>query len=417
MRVIKRNGFETDFDPSKINSMAEWAVKGNEDRVSWSDIVMSAMHQLPKNKVTSEQIQKALIKAAIEMETPAYNRVAGRLLLGEIRKTTDVPLDFVQYYKFATESGLWRTMQWSDEDVAYFASFINHDKDMDYAYPTLRQFIEKFGRKDGNGKLKELPQYAYMGVAMSLFEGYSKEDVVIYYKKASEQKINIPSPVMSGQRSPSNIGVSCVIATAGDTLHGIEAAKHIAFMATSHSAGLGLEYDVRSPKDIVRNGYAKAGGKLPHYKVLEAVTKEVKQSSRGGSATVSFKVIDPEVETLLSLKLPRSPEERRITMLDYSLLWNTSFVRRVAKGLPWPLVSMRECPELHDKFYGNPDEYDVLVEQVLGNDSIKKVVVNARDLFTQWINNRTETGRIYRTNLTHVNQHTPFNETVRLSNL
>ena len=104
-------------------------------------------------------------------------------------------------------------------------------------------------------------------------------------------------------------------------------------------------------------------------------------------------------------------------MLDYSLLWNTSFVRRVAKGLPWPLVSIRECPELHAKFYGDPDEYDVLVEQVLCDESIKKVVVNARDLFTQWINNRTETGRIYRTNLTHVNQHTPFNETVRLSNL
>jgi ribonucleoside-diphosphate reductase alpha chain len=416
-KVVKRDGSVIDFDPSKINAMAIWAILGNEKYVNWSDLVMLAMHQLPKDIVTTQQIQESLIKAALEMETPAYNRVAGRLLLGSMRKTVKVSRDFKEYYYWAVQSGLWRKMDWSEEDIEYFASLIDHDKDLEYGYPTIRQFVDKFGKKDGKGQLSELPQFAFMGIAMSLFEGCSKKDVALYYAKASEQKINIPSPIMSGQRTPSNIGVSCVIATAGDTVQSIEAVKHIMSIATASSAGLGIEYSIRSPLDDVRNGYAKAGGKLPHYRVAEALTKELKQSDRGGSATVSFRVIDPEVAVLLGLKLPRSPEERRITQLDYSLLWNTSFLRKVARKGKWPLVSLKECPELHEKFSGNPDEYDAIVERVLADDSIKKIVVNAWDIWETWINNRTETGRIYRTNLTHVNSHTPFNQEIRLSNL
>jgi len=207
-KVVKRSGETVPFNPDKINDMAIWAIKGNEKYVNWSDLVMLAMHQLPKDIVTTAQIQESLVKAALEMETPAYNRVAGRLLLGNMRKIVKVSRDFKEYYKFATEAGLWREMNWSDEDIEYFASLIDHDKDLEYGYPTIRQFMEKFGRKDSKGNLCELPQFAFMGIAMSLFEGCSRKDVALYYKKTSEQKINIPSPIMSGQRTPTNNGVS-----------------------------------------------------------------------------------------------------------------------------------------------------------------------------------------------------------------
>jgi len=418
VQILKRNGSVEPFDADKVNAMAVWAIAGNEKLVSWSDIVMLAMKQLPKdNVVPSSMVQDALIKASLEMQTPAYNRVAGRLLLGVIRKTVDVPRSFKQYYQYAVERNLWRKMNYTEQQLDVLEKHINHDKDLEYGYPTLRQFVDKFGRKDADGKLQELPQFMFMGIAMSLFENESLDDVILYYKKASEQKINIPSPIMTGQRTESNVGVSCVIATAGDSLHGIESAKHIAFMATASSAGLGLEYDVRSPKEDVRNGYAKAGGKIPHYKALETITKETKQMSRGGSATVSFNVLDPEVMTLLSLKLPRSPEERRITQLDYSLLWNTSFLRKVAKNGDWPLVSIRQEPLLYEDFStSDVDYYDKLIDIVLAKPNTLKV--KARAIWDLWISNRTETGRIYRTNLTHANQHTPFNtHKIRLSNL
>lgn len=417
MKVIKRSGKMVDFDAGKINNMAHWAVAGNEGKVSWSDLVMLAFKQLPSDVVTTDQIQQALIRAALDMQTIAYNRVAGRLLLGEIRKTTKASLDFTTFYKNMVETGYWRNMNYTDEQLVELAKHIDHDKDLVYGYPTLRQFIDKYCVKDVDGNLLELPQYSYMGIAMSLFENQPLKDVILYYDKASAQKINIPSPVMTGQRTKSNVGVSCVIATAGDSVQGIETTHHIAAIATASSAGLGLEYDVRSPKDDVRQGYAKAGGKLPHYRVLEAKVKELKQQSRGGSATVSFKVIDPEIETLLALKLPRSPDERRIDQLDYSLLWNNTFISRAAKQQPWPLVSVVDCKEMHDKFYGDSAEYESLVQRVLNDSSIKKVVVNAMDILKQWITSRNDTGRVYRTNLTAVNTHTPFKQEIRLSNL
>jgi ribonucleotide reductase alpha subunit/glutaredoxin len=415
--VLKRDGRKEPWSADKLNSMAEWAV-ANAEGVNWSSIAMAAVRKLPDGIISSSTIQDALIQACIDKEDYQHNKVAGRLLLGDLRNSSIAPKDFKVFYEWAVEEGHWRDMNYSEEDIEYLANFIDHDYDLKYGYPTIRQFLDKYLKYDGKGRLVELPQFMYMGVAMSLMEGGSLEDVVTYYLKARANKINIPSPVLSGQRTKSNIGVSCVITTAGDSLHGIEAAKHIAFMSTASSAGLGVEYDVRSPKDDVRDGYAKAGGKLPHYKTLNRIVKEVTQSARGGSATVSFEAIDPEITNLLRLKLPRSPEERRIELLDYSFKVNHDIIRRAAKREKMALVSRKDYPELYEEFYSQDmTRFSKLMDEILNDPSAKKTVVNAFDVVDLYLEVRSETGRLYRYNVTEGNRHTPFKETIRLSNL
>ena len=414
--VVKRNGSTEPFDASKINKMAVWAV-GDLD-VTWSDIALEAFKMLQgRNPLSVTDIQESLIKVCLDREDFTHNVIAGRLFLGELRKVHKCKPDFKSHYKEMVQKGFYRPMNYTDADLEIMSKVIADDpeKDMMYGYPTLRQFRDKYAVKDAKGNLLEMPQYMYMAIAMSMLEGSLLTDVIGYYQKISAQKINLPSPVLSQQRTLNNTGVSCVITTAGDTLQGIEAAKHIAFMATASSAGLGVEYDVRSVKDPVRNGYAQAGGKLPHYRVLDGIVKEVKQSSRGGSATVSYRVIDPEIFTLLVLKLKRSPETKRIDQLDYSVLWNNDFLRRAAKKQPWALVSKVDCPELWDNF--SNDRFTEIMDRVLADDSIKKKVVNAFDILSEFVDNRLEAGRIYRANLEEVNKHTPFNEEIRLSNL
>ena len=416
--VLKRDGNKEPFHPDKLNSMAEWAVAGRKG-VNWSSIAMEALKKLPDDGlVTSKNIQDALIQACLDKESFQHNKVAGRLLLGDLRNSSIAPTSFPEFYEWVVEEGYWREMDYSEEDIQYLSTFIDHDYDLNYGYPAVRQFLDKYMRYSKDGFLVELPQYMYMGVAMSLFEGGDIEDVVMYYLKARANKINIPSPILSGQRTKSNIGVSCVITTAGDSLHGIEAAKHIAFMATASSAGLGVEYDVRSPKDDVRNGYAKAGGKLPHYKSLNAIVKEVTQSARGGSATVSFECIDPEIYNLLRLKLPRSPEERRIELLDYSFKINHDLLKRASKRKKWALVSKVDYPELYDEFYSkDTTRFAEIMDSILEDDSAKKTVLDAYDIVDLYLEVRSETGREYRYNVTEGNRHTPFKETIRLSNL
>lgn len=412
-KVKKRTGEIVDFDAEKVNLMAEWAKNGST--ANWSSIVMKAMHKLPEVDITTEQIQSALIQSALSFEDPEYNKVAGRLLLGDLRKSTLAPESFVDFYHQMVEDGYWADMGFNDTELEMLDSKIDHDRDLSYGYPTIRQYIDKYAKKDENGCILERIQFTYMGVAMSLFKHDSLWDIIDYYNKASLQKINIPSPVLSTQRTTSNAGVSCVITTAGDTLQGIESTKHIISVATAHSAGLGVEYNVRSPKDDVRKGYAKAGGKLPHYRVAEMLVKELKQANRGGSATVSFNVLDPEIESLLALKLPRTIDERRIEQLDYSFVFNNDFLRRASKKQDWCLVSQRVFPELYDAFYNNRSNFSNLMDYALANNLGKKI--SAFEILTQYISARLETGRMYTFNIDNVNDHTPFNETIRLSNL
>lgn len=408
--VIKRDGTLEDFNADKINSMATWAVEAAPS-VPWSDIVMDAVRLLGKKVVTAQEIQESLIKVCIEREDYKHNKVAGRLVLGSLRKSSFALPNFKDHYYSMVEDGYYRDMAYTSNELETLSEIVseNQDRDLLYGYPTLRQYNDKYATKDEEGNLLELPQYTYMAVAMSMMESGTLEDVVMYYHKASLQKINIPSPVLSQQRTESNTGVSCVISTAGDSLGGIEATKHVAFMATASSAGLGVEYDVRSPRDPVRKGYAKAGGKLPHYRVLDKITDEVKQSNRGGSATVSFNVLDPEIETLLNLKLKRSPETKRIDQLDYSLVWNNEFLKSAATRQDWNLYSKKMSPEVHESFYsGN-------LTQLADNESRS---VKALDILKQYTNNRLETGRLYWKNVDNANAHTPWKEDViRQSNL
>ena len=416
--VVKRNGETEEFNAEKLNSMASWAIEAAPE-VSWSDIVVTAIRNLSAKTVSAKDLQESLIKTCLDFETPSHNKVAGRLLLGDLRRSTLADQeDFLSFYTWMVDKGYWRDMNYSDEEVEYLGTKIDHDTDLGYGYPTLRQFKDKYCVKDENEVILELPQYMYMGVAMSLFEEDSLEDVVMYYDKASQQKINIPSPVLTGQRTNSNVGVSCVITTAGDSVQGIEATKHIASICTAHSAGMGVEYAVRSKGDTVRKGYAQGGGQLPHLRVLDKLVDEFKQMSRGGSATVSVSCLDPEIETLLNLKLKRTPETKRIDMLDYSLVWNNTFLKYAAKKKDWALVSRTVCPELYEAFDSNDEgRFSEVMEKVLSDESIKKKVVNALDILIQFIDNRDETGRLYRFNHTEVNCHTPFLENVRQSNL
>jgi ribonucleoside-diphosphate reductase alpha chain len=418
--VLKRDGTTEPFQAKKINDMVEWAVKADSS-VQWSEVVMLAMDKLSGDTYKVSDIQKALIDACLDKETESHNKVAGRLLLGSIRKTSKADPDFIKFYKFMVEGKYWRKMKWDQLQLQAFASHIDHDKDLGYGYPSFRQFRDKYSIKDHDGNLLELPQYMYMGIAMARFEKSGNWlDVIHYYKLVSDHKINLPSPQLSTTRTPSNAGVSCVLITGGDSLHGIEAAKHIAFLSTAASAGIGIEMDVRSPGDSVRNGYAKAGGKMPHYRTISATVKEVKQSNRGGSATTSFTCLDPEVMDLLKLKLPRTSEERKIDKLDYSLIVNQSFLRRAAKRQDWALVSRADFPELYSAFYKEDCiEFDKIMDTILAMQC-RKQVIGAYDVLDRFLESRQEIGRYYETNITHANKHTPFDTNItpiRISNL
>lgn len=413
--VKKRNGSIEKFDPTKLNQWAEWAANKN---VGWSDVLLEAIRSLPET-AKSEDIQTALINSCVNR---GYSQMAARLLLGQIFKEAyggfNIP-SFKSFYKKAVTMGYWGDFGYSDEELEYVDSFIDHTKDFEYDYCTVRQFYDKYA-VSAHGICLESPQMALMATAVSNTRHEPDRHIraVAAYKELSNLKINLPTPSLAGQRTPVSGSPSCCVITGGDSVPSIEAAVHVAYQMTAMGSGIGAELSTRSKKDPVKGGTIEHIGKDSYYRYLDRAVKANKQHTRGGSATVTFHVHDPEVDMLLRYKSQRILESQRIDTMDYSLAVTKLFMKKAATDDMWMLVSNFFAPKLYELSYlANEKEYEEEYNRVLQDGSVKKTMVKAREILNLFWTQRSDVGRIYRTNLTNMNKHTPFKDPIRLSNL
>lgn len=417
-QVQKRDGTIEDFDADKLNKWAAWA--SDTCGVSWSDVIIEASRSL--NEVVSTQdIQKTLIEVCVNRKDTGHSRMAARLFVGQIYKEAfdDFSLpDLPDFYEMMVAAGYWEDMGYSVEELELIDTFIDHTRDFTYEYCTIRQFYDKYA-VSAYGRCLESPQFALIGAAMSnvRHEDNRVQSVKDLYEELRDLLINLPTPSLSGQRTPQSGSPSCCVITGGDSVDSAEAAVHVAYKMTALSSGIGAEICVRSPKDPVKQGTIEHQGKMHYYRYLDRSVKANKQHARGGSATVTFSSLDPEIDTLLQLKSQRVHVDSRIDTMDYSLAINNFLLMKAARDEEWMLVSLFYAPELYDAQY-NPDITVFAAEyERVKNSGVKKKIVKARDVLNLFLRQRGDVSRIYTTNLTNVNSHTPFKEPVRLSNL
>jgi len=418
VKVTKRDGTIEDFDADKLNKWAAWA--SETCGVSWSDVILEASRQL-HDSVNTTDIHKTLIEVCVNRQDTGHSRMAARLFVGQIYKEAfedfSIP-SLSEFYNQMVELGYWDDLAYTEEELQILDSVIDHTKDLTYEYCTIRQFYDKYA-VSAYGRCMESPQMALMGMAMSNTRNESNrvESVKSLYEKLSMLKINLPTPSLSGQRTPTAGSPSCCLISGKDSVDSIEAAVHVAYKMTALSSGIGAELEIRGPQDPVKGGTIEHQGKLAYYRYLDRAVKANRQHSRGGSATVTFTCLDPEVETLLRLKSQRVHPEMRIDSMDYSLAINNTFLKRVAKDEDWVLVSNHFAPKLYALMYGEDDEaFEKELENVI-TFGMKKQVVKARTIVNLFFSQRSDTGRIYLTNLSNINKHTPFKESIRMSNL
>lgn len=418
MRVTKRDGSIEEFDADKLNKWAEWA--SESCGVSWSDVILEASRQLHDN-VSTTDIHKTLIEVCVNRKDTGHSRMAARLFVGQIYKEAfeDFSIPTLgEFYHQMVELGYWDDLNYSEEELAELDKAVDHTLDLTYEYCTIRQFYDKYA-VSAYGRCLESPQMAIMGMAMSNTRNeVNRVDAAkSAYKKLSMLKINLPTPSLSGQRTPVAGSPSCCLISGSDSVDSIEAAVHVAYKMTAMSSGIGAELEIRGPKDPVKGGTIEHQGKLAYYRYLDRAVKANRQHSRGGSATVTFTALDPEIETLLRLKSQRVHPEMRIDTMDYSLAINNTFLKRVAKDEDWVLVSGYFAPKLYELLYANDeDAFEKELNSVI-NSNVKKQVVSARSIANLFFSQRSDTGRIYLTNLSNINSHTPFKEPIRMSNL
>ena len=301
-------------------------------------------------------------------------------------------------------------------------NWLSHERDYTFTYAGLRQVIDKYLVQDrSNGDIYETPQFMYMMISATVFAKYPKSKRMTYVKKyydaISQFKINIPTPVMAGVRTPIKQYASCVLVDVGDTLPSIFSSDMAIGSYVSQRAGIGINAGrIRGINSRIRGGEVQHTGVIPFLKKFEATVKCCTQNGvRGGSATVHFPIWHQEIADIIVLKNNKGSEDNRVRKLDYSIQLSKLFYERFINNEDITLFSPHEVPELYEA-WGFP-EFDELYKTAERKTSVKKSKISAQELFGSILKERAETGRIYIMNIDHCNTHSSFKDKIRMSNL
>ena len=429
--IVKRDGTKEALNIDKMHKVVMFACEGLAG-VSASQIEMNANIQF-YDGMGSNEIQEILIRSAndlISLENPNYQYAAARLLLygtykdifGEYKT---IPLQ--EIIEQNINRGVYDPEileKYSPQEISTLDSYIKHKRDENFTYAGLRQVVDKYLCQDrSSGELFESPQYMYMMIAATLFANYPKEDrlyyVRRYYDATSLFKLNIPTPVMAGVRTPVRQFASCVLVDSDDTLDSIFASDMSIGRYTAQRAGIGINSGrLRGVNSKIRGGEVAHTGIVPFLKKFEATVRCCTQNGvRGGSATVHFPFWHQEIEDILVLKNNKGTEDNRVRKLDYSIQLNKTMYERLLSNEKITLFSPHDVPGLYEAYFGDPKEFEELYKKYENTRNIKKKSVDAMDLFSALIKERAETGRIYIMNVDHCNTHSSFKDTVYMSNL
>ena len=432
INVRKRDGSETALNLDKIHKVVEEACEGLGSGVSASQVEMNSGLQF-FDGIETKDIQEILIRSAsdlISLDSPNYQFVAARLLLYAVYKQV-FGSEWVQGLPSVYEHACHCTdKQVYDEDILgkysreeweKINSWIDHGRDELFTYAGLRQVVDKYLVQDrSSGVVYESPQYMYMMIAVTLFQNYTDnrlEYVQRYYNAISKHKINIPTPIMAGVRTPLRQFASCVLVDADDTLDSIFTSDMAIGRYVAQRAGIGINAGrIRGINAKIRGGEVQHTGVVPFLKKFESTVRCCTQNGiRGGSATVHFPIWHQEIEDIIVLKNNKGTEDNRVRKLDYSIQISKIFYERFIADEDISLFSPHDVPGLYDAF--GTDDFDTLYRMHELNDAVPRKTVKTQELILDLLKERAETGRLYIMNIDHCNEHSSFKDKVYMSNL
>ena len=433
IKVKKRSGAVEGLNLDKIHKMVEEACEGLGSGVSASQVEMNSGLQF-FDGIETKDIQEILVRSAsdlISLENPNYQFVAARLLLFAVRKQV-FGSEWVNGYPSVldhcyscVERGVYDREildKYTYEEWTKINSWMDHERDMLFTYAGLRQVVDKYLVQDrSSGEVYETPQYMYMMIAATLFQNYPTETrleyVRRYYNAISKHKINIPTPIMAGVRTPLRQFASCVLVDSDDTLNSIFSSDMAIGRYVAQRAGIGINAGrIRGINSKIRGGEVQHTGVVPFLKKFEATVRCCTQNGiRGGSATVHFPIWHQEIEDILVLKNNKGTEDNRVRKLDYSIQISKIFYERFINNEDITLFSPHDVPGLYDAF-GTPD-FDDLYKSYESDGSIPKKTIGGQELLLDLLKERAETGRLYIMNIDHCNEHSSFKDKVNMSNL
>ena len=419
--VVKRDGSKEPLDLDKFHKVVAFACDGIAG-VSASEVELKS-HINFYDKITSKEVQETLIKAAADLiseETPNYQQVAGRLISYDLRKEAYgqfEPPHLLDHVKSVIDEGFYESaiLDWfTKEEFNLMNDWIDHSRDENLTYAAMEQLRGKYLVKNrATGKIFETPQMAFMLIGAVLFHKEKENrmnDIKDFYNALSHFDISLPTPVMAGVRTSVRQFSSCVLIETDDSLESINATAGAIVKYVSKRAGIGIGAGrIRALGSPINGGHATHTGVIPFYKHFQSAVRSCSQGGvRGGAATLYYPIWHLEVEDLLVLKNNKGTEDNRIRHLDYGVQFNKVFYERLLQGGEITLFSPSDVPELYEHFFTDVDKFREVYEACERKTSIRKKKIPAIELFSAFMQERKDTGRIYLMNVDHANDHGSF---------
>ena len=429
-KVKKRDGRIESLDLDKMHLMVEEACTGLAG-VSASQVEMKSGIQF-YDGITTAEIQEILIRSAsdlIDLDHVNYQFVAARLLLFSIRKNLygkirEMPSLEDHIYSCTSIDVYDKEIftKYSKEEISKADSYVDHDRDFIFTYAGLRQVADKYLVQDrSNSGVYETPQFMYIMIALTIFSEYPKDIrmsyVKRYYDAISKHRLNIPTPIMAGVRTPLRQFASCVLVDVDDTLDSIFSSDMAIGKYVAQRAGIGINAGrIRGINSKIRGGEVQHTGVVPFLKKFESTVRCCTQNGiRGGSATVHFPIWHQEIEDIIVLKNNKGTEDNRVRKLDYSIQISKLFYERFIQNGEISLFSPHDVPGLYDAF--GTDTFDDLYVRYESDEFTPRKTIGAQELILDILKERAETGRLYIMNIDHCNTHSSFKDKVNMSNL
>lgn len=404
MFIIKNDNTKEEFNIDKINEKIEFACKGLKN-VSPSQIAMNTKIKIQDGTKTKD-IQMALVKSAAELispETPEYDIVAARLLNQRLRKEVYkqyTPLPFYDEIVKRVKKGYYDKSileKYTKEEIEYYGSKIKYELDEELNFLGISQLYYKY-LIEYNSKRIETPQEVYMIMNMYIFmdDLDRKSKILNGYKFLSKKKVSFPTPVMNGLRTDFKKFISCNVMNTGDSRESLSKIVEKILMATASKSGIGINASkIRGLGADIDNGRMSHTGVLPIFKAFEACGASFSQSKiRGGAININTPWYHYETELICQLKDTRGTDETRTRHTDQTIILNDFFIKKALNKEDVYLFHMNEVPDLYENL--GSERFEELYEEYSKKVSKKhKKLINAFDLLSLYIFERSLTGRIY----------------------
>lgn len=408
--VLKRDGSRARAEFDQIGArLADLARKDPPLQVDPVLVELHVVRGLVSGMHTSDiDVQAAEEAANMCMEHPDYGKLAGRILVSDLHKTTSP--SFVEAMRQAREKNLNKktgkthplisdeTWAFIQEHAQALDAAIDHEADYSFdvfACATLKRAYLLKAWDGKSGKIIERPQYMYMRSAIATC-AESIEMALATYKYLSGHLFTFATPTLYNSGTPWPQLSSCfLMVLKDDSIEGIYDTIKDTAIISKNAGGIGVSvHNVRAAGSYIGGSGGTSNGLVPMLRVFNDTARYVDQGGgkRKGAFAIYLEPWHADIFAVLDLKKNHGKEELRARDLFYAMWVPDLFMKRVRDKGTWSLFCPAEAPGLADVW---GDEFEKLYEKYEATPGLAREKIPANDLMRRIIESQIETGGPY----------------------